>query len=156
MCSSDLSKMEAYSMGYRNPYRDLAYDDKFNFFHTDNDNEEDLPADADGGIAGKADVVADHDVIDDALQAANHVLDHGGPRQAPDGPPDGPFDDRSIECSRGGLNPAILPRSAIADGVAVPERLFEISATHTEEAFSTRFTSPWASTTAGWRCRASK
>jgi quinoprotein glucose dehydrogenase len=39
-CKPDGSKMETYSLGYRNPYRDLAYDDKFNFFHTDNDNED--------------------------------------------------------------------------------------------------------------------
>ena len=36
----DGSKMETYSLGYRNPYRDLAYDDKFNWFHSDNDNED--------------------------------------------------------------------------------------------------------------------
>ncbi|MCI0703861.1 MAG: HEAT repeat domain-containing protein [Planctomycetia bacterium] len=39
-CRPDGSKMETYSLGYRNPYRDLAYDDKFNWFHTDNDNED--------------------------------------------------------------------------------------------------------------------
>ncbi|MDB5308243.1 MAG: repeat protein [Gemmataceae bacterium] len=39
-CRPDGSKMEAYSIGYRNPYRDLAYDDKFNWFHADNDNED--------------------------------------------------------------------------------------------------------------------
>jgi quinoprotein glucose dehydrogenase len=36
----DGSKIETYSLGYRNPYRDLAYDDKFNWFHSDNDNED--------------------------------------------------------------------------------------------------------------------
>jgi putative membrane-bound dehydrogenase-like protein len=36
----DGSKVETYSLGYRNPYRDLAYDDKFNWFHSDNDNED--------------------------------------------------------------------------------------------------------------------
>jgi putative membrane-bound dehydrogenase-like protein len=39
-CKPDGSQMETYSLGYRNPYRDIAYDDKFNFFHTDNDNED--------------------------------------------------------------------------------------------------------------------
>ncbi len=39
-CRPDGSKLEAYSLGYRNPYRDLAYDDKFNWFHADNDNED--------------------------------------------------------------------------------------------------------------------
>lgn len=39
-CRPDGSKMETYSLGYRNPYRDLAYDDKFNLFHTDNDQED--------------------------------------------------------------------------------------------------------------------
>ena len=33
-------RWNAYSLGYRNPYRDVAYDDKFNFFHADNDNED--------------------------------------------------------------------------------------------------------------------
>ena len=36
----DGSKVETFSLGYRNPYRDLAYDDKFNWFHSDNDNED--------------------------------------------------------------------------------------------------------------------
>ena len=39
-CKPDGSKMETYSLGFRNPYRDLAHDDKFNWFHTDNDNED--------------------------------------------------------------------------------------------------------------------
>jgi putative membrane-bound dehydrogenase-like protein len=39
-CQPDGSKMEEYSRGYRNPYRDIAYDDKFNLFHTDNDQED--------------------------------------------------------------------------------------------------------------------
>jgi putative membrane-bound dehydrogenase-like protein len=39
-CKPDGSNMEVYSLGYRNPYRDLAYDDKFNWFHVDNDNED--------------------------------------------------------------------------------------------------------------------
>lgn len=39
-CRLDGSQMEVYSIGYRNPYRDLAYDDKFNWFHVDNDNED--------------------------------------------------------------------------------------------------------------------
>ena len=59
----------------------------------DDDDEEDLPADADRGVAGEADVVPDHHVIDDALEAADHVLDHGGPRQAPHGARDWPLDD---------------------------------------------------------------
>ncbi len=39
-CNPDGSQMETYSLGYRNPYRDLAYDDKFRFLHADNDNED--------------------------------------------------------------------------------------------------------------------
>ncbi|QJW93691.1 PVC-type heme-binding CxxCH protein [Frigoriglobus tundricola] len=39
-CRPDGSKMETFSQGYRNPYRDIAYDDRFNFFHSDNDNED--------------------------------------------------------------------------------------------------------------------
>lgn len=39
-CRPDGSRMEVFSVGYRNPYRDLAYDDRFNWFHADNDNED--------------------------------------------------------------------------------------------------------------------
>ncbi|HET6575589.1 MAG TPA: PVC-type heme-binding CxxCH protein [Fimbriiglobus sp.] len=39
-CNPDGSEMEAFSIGYRNPYRDLAYDDRYNWFHADNDNED--------------------------------------------------------------------------------------------------------------------
>jgi quinoprotein glucose dehydrogenase len=39
-CNPDGSKMETFSLGYRNPYRDIAFDDKFNLFHTDNDQED--------------------------------------------------------------------------------------------------------------------
>jgi quinoprotein glucose dehydrogenase len=39
-CNLDGSQMETFSIGYRNPYRDLAHDTAFNWFHTDNDNED--------------------------------------------------------------------------------------------------------------------
>lgn len=39
-CNPDGSGMETFSLGYRNPYRDIAYDDQFNLFHADNDNED--------------------------------------------------------------------------------------------------------------------
>lgn len=39
-CKLDGSKMETFSIGYRNPYRDLALDAKLNWFHADNDNED--------------------------------------------------------------------------------------------------------------------
>jgi putative membrane-bound dehydrogenase-like protein len=39
-CKPDGSRMETFSLGYRNPYRDLAFDDRFNWFHADNDNED--------------------------------------------------------------------------------------------------------------------
>lgn len=39
-CKPDGSRMELFSQGYRNPYRDLAFDRKFNAFHIDNDNED--------------------------------------------------------------------------------------------------------------------
>ena len=32
--------MHAFSMGYRNPYRDVVFDNAFNMFHADNDNED--------------------------------------------------------------------------------------------------------------------
>lgn len=39
-CKPDGSRMETFSLGYRNPYRDLALDAKLNWFHADNDNED--------------------------------------------------------------------------------------------------------------------
>jgi putative membrane-bound dehydrogenase-like protein len=39
-CRPDGSRMHVYSMGYRNPYRDVAFDATFNIFHADNDNED--------------------------------------------------------------------------------------------------------------------
>ncbi|MEO2088241.1 MAG: PVC-type heme-binding CxxCH protein [Gemmataceae bacterium] len=39
-CKPDGSKMEVFSLGYRNPYRDLALDAHLNWFHADNDNED--------------------------------------------------------------------------------------------------------------------
>lgn len=39
-CKPDGSKMETFSLGYRNPYRDLALDSRLNWFHADNDNED--------------------------------------------------------------------------------------------------------------------
>ncbi len=39
-CRPDGSKLEVFSVGYRNPYRDVAQDERFNLFHADNDNED--------------------------------------------------------------------------------------------------------------------
>jgi quinoprotein glucose dehydrogenase len=39
-CRPDGSKMHTYSIGYRNPYRDVVFDANFNMFHADNDNED--------------------------------------------------------------------------------------------------------------------
>ena len=39
-CRPDGSQMHMYSLGYRNPYRDVAFDATFNIFHVDNDNED--------------------------------------------------------------------------------------------------------------------
>ena len=39
-CRPDGSKMEVFSLGYRNPYRDVAFDAAGNMFHVDNDNED--------------------------------------------------------------------------------------------------------------------
>jgi putative membrane-bound dehydrogenase-like protein len=39
-CKPDGSKMQTYAMGFRNPYRDVAFDSAFNMFHADNDNED--------------------------------------------------------------------------------------------------------------------
>jgi putative membrane-bound dehydrogenase-like protein len=39
-CRPDGSRLHVYSIGYRNPYRDLAFDTAFHWFHVDNDNED--------------------------------------------------------------------------------------------------------------------
>jgi putative membrane-bound dehydrogenase-like protein len=39
-CRPDGSKMQAFALGFRNPYRDVAFDTAFNMFHADNDNED--------------------------------------------------------------------------------------------------------------------
>jgi putative membrane-bound dehydrogenase-like protein len=39
-CRPDGSQVQAYAMGFRNPYRDVAFDTAFNMFHVDNDNED--------------------------------------------------------------------------------------------------------------------
>ena len=39
-CRPDGTQLHAFSMGFRNPYRDVAFDTEFNIFHVDNDNED--------------------------------------------------------------------------------------------------------------------
>lgn len=39
-CKPDGSSLEEYAIGFRNPYRDVAYDEHYNMFHVDNDNED--------------------------------------------------------------------------------------------------------------------
>ena len=39
-CKPDGSQMEVFSLGYRNPYRSIVHDDKFHWFHADNDQED--------------------------------------------------------------------------------------------------------------------
>src|SRR3970282_2691009 len=63
----------------------------------DHDDEEDLPRDADVGIPRVADEVDYHHVIDDALQAAEGVLQHGGPGESPDRRPNRPVDNTPVE-----------------------------------------------------------
>jgi len=68
----------------------------------DDHDEEDLPAHADRGVPGETNVVADHHVIDDALQPADHVLHDGRPRETPDRAGNRPLDYRSIEFGANG------------------------------------------------------
>ena len=63
----------------------------------DDDDDDDLPADADGGVGGVADEMADHRVVDDALQPGDDVLQHRRPRHPPDGGADRALDDRPVE-----------------------------------------------------------
>ncbi len=39
-CLPDGTKLHEFARGFRNPYRDVAFDTKFNMFHVDNDNED--------------------------------------------------------------------------------------------------------------------
>ncbi len=39
-CRPDGSKMHVFAIGFRNPYRDVAFNESFNLFHVDNDNED--------------------------------------------------------------------------------------------------------------------
>ncbi len=39
-CRPDGSRMQTFAMGFRNPYRDVAFDAEGNLFHADNDNED--------------------------------------------------------------------------------------------------------------------
>jgi putative membrane-bound dehydrogenase-like protein len=39
-CRPDGSRMQTYAIGFRNPYRDVAFDAAGNIFHADNDNED--------------------------------------------------------------------------------------------------------------------
>jgi putative membrane-bound dehydrogenase-like protein len=39
-CLPDGSKMEVFSLGYRNPYRSIAHNDRYHWFHADNDQED--------------------------------------------------------------------------------------------------------------------
>lgn len=39
-CRPDGSKMHTFAIGFRNPYRDVAFDAAYNLFHVDNDNED--------------------------------------------------------------------------------------------------------------------
>ena len=62
----------------------------------DDDDENDLPADADGGVGGEADEVSDQRVIDDALETTDHVLQHGRPGDLPDGVRDRTVDQTAV------------------------------------------------------------
>lgn len=39
-CNPDGTNLEEFAIGFRNPYRDLVFDDRYNLFHVDNDNED--------------------------------------------------------------------------------------------------------------------
>ena len=83
----------------------------------DDDDEEDLPAHADRRVAGEADVVADHRVIDDALQPADRVLQDRRPRHLPDRRRERAFDKGAIELAGGGRAGRRGGRLAGAPGV---------------------------------------
>ena len=82
----------------------------------DDDDEDDLPADADGRVGGVADEMADHRVIDDALQSGNDVLQHRRPRQLPDGLADGTLDNGSVEFFGRSPGSATDARRVVASG----------------------------------------
>jgi hypothetical protein len=69
----------------------------------DDHDQKDLPANADRRVAAKADDVADNDMIHDALKPADHVGQHRGPCQFPNGAAQGALDDRTIVARALGL-----------------------------------------------------
>ncbi len=74
------------------------------------DHEEDLPAHPDRGVRREPDVVADHDVVDEALQAADDVLEHRGPRQLPYGRKQRAFDQGAVVVATRGADGSRLAR----------------------------------------------
>ena len=74
------------------------------------DHEKDLQAHTNTRVAGKAHKVTDHGVVDHALQAANHTLQHGRPGHAPHGRTDRPINDGPIKLAfgRGGTSQRAL------------------------------------------------
>ena len=60
------------------------------------DDEDDLPADADSGVARESHKVPDEHVVDDPLQAADDVGEHRRPRDLPDRRLQRAFDDRTV------------------------------------------------------------
>ena len=68
--------------------------------HEHDHDQEDLPGDADAGVGGVAEHVADQRVIDHALQPGDQVLQHRRPGQPPDSRGEGTFDEGTIELLR--------------------------------------------------------
>ena len=141
----------------------------------DDHDEKDLPAHADRRVAGEADVVPHHRVVDDPLQAADGVLQHRRPRDLPDRRADRSFDDRPIELAallgrtvgsrasdQRGIHSRRALRLPLGEDVASADTEGRIIASPRRppgygrwDERSVRRTSPCASTTAGWRCSAS-
>ena len=71
--------------------------------------------------------MTDHRVVDDALQTGDDVLQHGRPRQPPDGGTDGTLDNRSVELPEftpglGHRNGSVLRRTTPNGGKMCPQR----------------------------------
>src|SRR5260370_12956658 len=89
----------------------------------DDNDDDDLPTRADGGVRWVSEKMTNHHVIDDALQTGDYVLQHGRPGQAPNGGTNRPLDDRAVEFLRRfsrGLGLAYINRSAHRSPYAIP------------------------------------
>ena len=78
----------------------------------DDDHDDELPRDADRGVAGVAHQVAHEDVIHDPLETADDVGEHRGPGELPDRGAERPFHEAAVIAGRGGGDTGLRAETA--------------------------------------------